>query len=121
MSGRRRPARMRCSSQGRGVPGLAPAAGLARVFLRAEKTEDRKMGAGEFTPAVACSQAFPYPLNPAMKASFLRVPLPATVWILGAISFLNDAACDLVCPLLPNFLATISAVALLVSVRASPR
>jgi hypothetical protein len=42
---------------------LAPAAGLARVFLVAEKTEDRKMGAGEFTPAAAHSQAFTLPFE----------------------------------------------------------
>ena len=33
--------------------------------------------------------------------------LPSTVWMLGAISFLNDAASDLVYPLVPIFLATV--------------
>jgi MFS family permease len=33
--------------------------------------------------------------------------LPATVWMLGAISFLNDAASDLVYPLVPLFVAQV--------------
>lgn len=33
--------------------------------------------------------------------------LPASVWMLGAISFLNDAASDLVYPLVPLFVATV--------------
>ncbi len=33
--------------------------------------------------------------------------LPASVWILGSISFLNDAASDLVYPLVPIFVATV--------------
>jgi MFS family permease len=33
--------------------------------------------------------------------------LPATVWVLGAISFLNDAASDLVYPLVPLFVAQV--------------
>lgn len=33
--------------------------------------------------------------------------LPGTVWVLGAISLLNDAASDLVYPLVPLFLATV--------------
>lgn len=42
-----------------------------------------------------------------MKTPFLGAPLPGTVWMLGAISFLNDAASDLVYPLVPIFLATV--------------
>ena len=42
-----------------------------------------------------------------MKVTSLRTTLPGTVWMLGAISFLNDAASDLVYPLVPIFLATI--------------
>ena len=34
--------------------------------------------------------------------------LPRTVWFLGAISFLNDAASDAVYPLLPLFFAATS-------------
>ena len=33
--------------------------------------------------------------------------LPGTVWMLGAISLLNDAASDLVYPLVPLFLVTV--------------
>jgi MFS family permease len=33
--------------------------------------------------------------------------LPASVWMLGGISFLNDAASDLVYPLVPLFVATV--------------
>ena len=33
--------------------------------------------------------------------------LPSTVWILGVISLLNDAASELVYPLLPLYLATV--------------
>lgn len=33
--------------------------------------------------------------------------LPATLWMLGAISFLNDAASDLVYPLVPLFVAQV--------------
>lgn len=35
--------------------------------------------------------------------------LPATVWLLGAISLLNDAASELVYPLIPLYLATVLA------------
>src|SRR2546426_2254218 len=33
--------------------------------------------------------------------------LPRTVWLLGAVSLLNDAASDLVYPLVPLFLASV--------------
>ena len=33
--------------------------------------------------------------------------LPSTVWVLGVISLLNDAASELVYPLLPLYLATV--------------
>jgi hypothetical protein len=33
--------------------------------------------------------------------------LPPTVWLLGAISLLNDAASELVYPLIPLYLATV--------------
>ena len=36
--------------------------------------------------------------------------LPRTVWFLGAISFLNDAASDAIYPLLPLFFAATFAV-----------
>ena len=42
-----------------------------------------------------------------MNLTSLRTTLPGTVWMLGAISFLNDAASDLVYPLVPIFLATV--------------
>ncbi len=40
------------------------------------------------------------------KRSTLRA-LPTTVWVLGAISLLNDAASELVYPLIPLYLATV--------------
>ncbi len=40
-----------------------------------------------------------------MQASILR-SLPRTVWLLGLISLLNDAASELIYPLLPLFVAT---------------
>jgi MFS family permease len=42
-----------------------------------------------------------------MNLTPTRLNLPSTVWMLGAISFLNDAASDLVYPLVPIFLATV--------------
>lgn len=44
--------------------------------------------------------------RPATMLTALRT-LPRTVWLLGAVSLLNDAASDLVHPLLPLFLATL--------------
>ena len=35
--------------------------------------------------------------------------LPSTVWLLGGISLLNDAASELVYPLIPLYLATVLA------------
>jgi hypothetical protein len=42
-----------------------------------------------------------------MNLTPVRWSLPSTVWVLGAISFLNDAASDLVYPLVPIFVATV--------------
>ena len=43
---------------------------------------------------------------PVAMLSALRA-LPRTVWLLGCVSLLNDAASDLVYPLLPLYLATL--------------
>ncbi|HYM28925.1 MAG TPA: hypothetical protein VET66_12310, partial [Steroidobacteraceae bacterium] len=40
-----------------------------------------------------------------MRGAFLA-GIPRTVWLLGAISLLNDAASELIYPLLPLFVAS---------------
>ena len=45
-----------------------------------------------------------------MPASALKARLPRTVVVLGCVSFLNDAASEMITPLLPIFLtATLGA------------
>ena len=45
----------------------------------------------------------------AVPSSVIRaaLQLPRTIWLLGAISLLNDAASDMIYPLVPIYLASV--------------
>ena len=105
MTGTRPPARQKDLEPERGYSGGHWPQGRC-----AYSCETRKSGRGKFesrrvyTPQTVLSG---FSLSSLMNLTSLRTTLPGTVWMLGAISFLNDAASDLVYPLVPIFLATV--------------